>query len=278
MFDTKTVQRIEEFVAQHPRSVQEVAKHLDVSWRTADRYVDEIERNQGTIATRVFRGGTRGALKIAYWAAVERIKGSVFQERLEEEILRAHQKQDFSAFDIFQHIDAEHSSAHMDKAAWEEGVDLTSLARMLAGARKQVLIGSGNLSFINIKTTHFDMLRILGGLVERGVPVRILCRVDLVGKDNIEKVLALNMQKGKQMIEIRHREQPLRAFIVDYAQMRLIEIKEPTGRKGELDKKVYINYTITDKGWVEWLSKLFWKMFSNSIDARKRLEKMRALR
>ena len=48
------------------------------NWRTADRYVDEIEKSFGTLSTRVFRGGTRGALKIVFWSSVEKIRGTVF--------------------------------------------------------------------------------------------------------------------------------------------------------------------------------------------------------
>ena len=54
----------------------------------------------------------------------------------------------------------------------------------------------------------------------------------------------------------------------------LKEIKEPSGKIKELDKKIFLFYTIKDKEWAEWLSKIFWKMFNSSIDANKRLEEI----
>ena len=105
MLDSITIKKIEDFVCQKPRSVQELAVHLGKNWRTVDRYIEEIEKNFGTISTRVFRGGTRGALKIVYWSSMEKLSSSIFQEKLEEDILKARRKDDFSAFDIFQYVD-----------------------------------------------------------------------------------------------------------------------------------------------------------------------------
>jgi hypothetical protein len=84
-------------------------------------------------------------------------------------------------------------------------------------------------------------------------------------------MLSLNFKYGKENIEIRHSETPLRAIIVDNQLIRLKEIKEPTGRKNELDKKLFLFYTIKDKDWASWLSRIFWKIFSSSIDSKKRM-------
>lgn len=87
-------------------------------------------------------------------------------------------------------------------------------------------------------------------------------------------MLAINRKLGKEAIEIKHRKQPLRATIIDN---KLINIKEEhlaTGRKSELDIITFIFYTITDKKWIEWLTRIFWKMFNNSIGAEKRLEEL----
>ena len=59
---------------------------------------------------------------------------------------------------------------------------------------------------------------------------------------------------------------------------RIKEIREPTGKVKELDKKIFIFYTITDKRWTEWLTRLFWKMFSGSILAEKRMAELRKLK
>ena len=104
MLDNNTIKKIEIFVYAKPRSIQEIATYLGKNWRTAERYASQIEKDFGTISTRTFREGTRGALKIVYWASIEKASQSVFQEMLEEEIMHAKRKEDFSAFDIFQSL------------------------------------------------------------------------------------------------------------------------------------------------------------------------------
>src|SRR5512142_3221974 len=104
MLSNEIIKKIEDFVYAKPRSVQEIALHINKNWRTADHYVSEIEKNYGTISSRVFRGGTRGALKIAYWSSVEKVSYSVFQKILEEGIMQAKKKDQFYPFDIFQHV------------------------------------------------------------------------------------------------------------------------------------------------------------------------------
>lgn len=64
MLDARARKRISDFVYQKPRTVQEIAQFLRVNWRTADRYVEKIAWEEGTLATRTFREGTRGALKV----------------------------------------------------------------------------------------------------------------------------------------------------------------------------------------------------------------------
>jgi hypothetical protein len=45
------------------------------------------------------------------------------------------------------------------------------------------------------------------------------------------------------------------------------EVVDPTGADGvtELNKKIFIFYTIKSREWTEWVSRIFWKMFSSSI-------------
>ncbi len=277
MLDNSITKKIEDFVYAKPRSVQEIAKHINRNWRTADRYVDEIKKNFGTISTQVFREGTRGALKIVYWASVEKISHSVFQEKLEEEILRARKKEDFSAFDIFQHVKDNSKKAKLKYSKNEEEIAVENLADLYSGTEKQIISFSGNLSFINYKTKIKDIFKIMENLVKKGVSIKILCRVDIASKENVEKMLSLNFKHGKELIEIRHREHPLRATIFDNKFFHMKEIKEPTGKIHELDKKIFLSYIIRDREWVEWLSKIFWKMFNSSIDANKRLQELQKL-
>ena len=274
MLDNNLTKKIEDFVYAKPRSMQEIAKHINKNWRTADRYVEEIKKNFGTISTQVFREGTRGALKIAYWASVEKISHSVFQEKLEEEILRARKKEDFSAFDIFQHAKDSSKKAKLKHSRNEEEIAVENLADLYSSTEKNLLSFSGNLSFINYKSKDKDMFKIIENLVKKGINIKILCRVDIASKENVEKILSLNFKYGKESIEIRHKEHPLRATIFDSKFFHMKEIKEPTGKIHELDKKIFISYIIRDKEWVEWLSKIFWKMFNSSIDANKRIREL----
>jgi hypothetical protein len=278
MLDANIIKKIEDLVYARPRSVQEIAEHIEKNWRTADRYVQDIEKNYGTLSTKVFREGTRGALKIVFWASIEKVSHSIFQEKLEQEIIAARRKEDFSAFDIFQHISDKNKKASIEKASGEEATDLGQFADLLGKAEKQLLMFSGNLSFINLKNKKIDIFNILEGLVKKGISIRIICRVDIAGIENIEKILSLNFKYGKELIEIRHREHPIRAFIIDNKILRIKEIKEPTGKIHELDKKIFIFYTIKDKEWIAWLARIFWKLFSQSVDARKRIEELKKLR
>lgn len=279
MLNNEEIKKIEGFVYNKPRSIQEIAEHIKKNWRTADRYVSEIEKNFGTISTRIFREGTRGALKIVYWASVEKISNSVFQEQLEQSIMQGRKKEDFSAFDIFQHV------SDKDKIAWvKKGENESKAGRLvdfeniLKQVKKQILFFSGNLSFINFDDGEVNVFNVIEELVKKGISIKVLCRIDIAGLENVEKLLSLNFKYGKELIEIHHREQPLRVTVIDNKLVNLKEIKEPTGRKSELNKKTFIFYTIKDKEWVEWLFKLFWKMFSQSINSKKRLNEINKLK
>jgi hypothetical protein len=114
-------------------------------------------------------------------------------------------------------------------------------------------------------------------LIKKDIRVKILCRVDFDGIENINRVLSLNYKYGKELIEIRHRKHPLRGFLIDDKILRLKEIKEPTGKIKELNKRKFIFYTIKDKDWTEWLSKIFNKMFNTSVGSEKRLIELNKL-
>ncbi|MEK6888973.1 MAG: hypothetical protein AABW80_02585 [Nanoarchaeota archaeon] len=276
--DASIVKKIEEFVYQKPRSIQEIAQHINKNWRTADRYVLEIEKETGTLSTRVFRGGTRGALKIVYWASMEKISSSAFQEQLEAEIMRARWKEDFSAFDIFQYVNNKHKKATVESEQSEQKVAFHRIKDMLEKTEKQLLIFSGNLSFINYKNKNERILDIFDKLVKKGISIKVICRVDISGRKNVEGLLSLNHKYGKELVEIHNRHHPIRATIVDKKFFDIKEIKEPTGEISELDKKIFIFYNITEKDWIDWLTKIFWKLFSSSIDSKTRLQELEKIK
>jgi len=277
MLDNKTVQEIERFVSVEPRSINEISDYLKKNWRTVDRYLKEIEEEYKTISLKTFRGGTRGALKIAYFSSPERVSSTKLQEELENEIMKLKRKEDFSAFDIFQNISEKNKKTIVEDEISESSTNLKELIEILKTTKKELKLFSGNLSWINLKKGKIDLFQTLEDLIKKGVKLKVLCRVDLNGIENIKKVLSLNYKYGKELIEIRHREHPIRAFVIDNTSFRLKEIKEPTGKIKELDKKIFIFYTIKDKEWTEWLSKIFIKLFNTSIGAEKRLNELNKL-
>src|SRR3989338_200706 len=105
--------QIIEFVQQKPRTIQEIAELIKKNWRTADRYVEEIEKEDGSIATRTFRPGSRGALKLVYYQNTEKIASNEFQERITQKILTGRKKEDFSPLDIFQYVPQEKRHAFL---------------------------------------------------------------------------------------------------------------------------------------------------------------------
>jgi hypothetical protein len=178
-------------------------------------------------------------------------------------------KEDFSPFDIYQHIDARKKDAFMEELKEETVTVHQDLVSLLRSASRQVLLFSGNLSWANLLQGKTPILNIFEEIAARGVSVKVLSRVDLDSLENVKKFLALNSRLGKEMIEIRHREQPLRAIVIDSRLVRLKEIKQ-TGKR----KNTYIFYDLYDKEWIEWLQKVFWGMFSASVDAEKRIKEL----
>lgn len=278
MLTNEIIKKIQDFIYQKPCSIQEVAQHINKNWRTADRYVQEIEKEYGTLSTRVFREGTRGALKIIYWASMEKASSSIFQEKLEKEIKLFKKKENFSAFDIYQHVEDKNKEASIQQSEQEAKTDLDELKEMIEKTEKQLFSFSGNLSWINLKNKKINIFQEIEKLVKKKIKIKMICRVDLVSMPTIEKILSLNFKYGKELIEIHHYEHPLRALVIDNKLIRLKEIKNPTGKTKELSKKTFLFYTIKSKNWVEWLTRIFWNMFSNSIDSKKRLEELKKLR
>jgi hypothetical protein len=271
MLEGKIISEIENYVYSGPKTIQEISKKIGKSWITADRYVARIENEIGTISTRTFRGGTRGALKIAFWASAEKAGKSVFQEKLEKEIFFYKKKEDFSPFDIFQHVPDGRKDVSLEKSAKELLLDAGETCEFVRTAKRQILIFSGNLSIINLKDKENELFSELVKSAKRGVKIKVICRIDLQGIKNVKKALSLNYASGVEAIEIRHREQPLRAIICDDSAFRIKEMKEPTGKLNEFSEKISIFYAIKDKPWTNWISHLFWKMFSESFDAEKRM-------
>src|SRR3989339_140446 len=279
VFDAIISKKITDFVKGKPKTIQEISQHIKKNWRTAERYVEKIEKESGTLSTRIFREGTRGALKVVYWNTIEDMHSLSFQEEIYDTIMDAEVKESFSPFDIYQHVDEKNKKVFLqDISKLNPEVDITEhedLVGLLRKATKQVYAFSGNLSWINAKQGKTKILDVVRELVKRGVSIKVVARVSMVGADNAKKLLAINKETGRDLIEIIHRRQPLRALMIDNKVIRLREIKSPEYyAPGELKKKVEIFYEIFDKEWIEWIQKIFWKMFSTGMPAEKRIKEI----
>jgi hypothetical protein len=264
--------RILDFVRQKPRTIQEVSHLLDRNWRTAERYVDTIGAESGLLATRTFREGTRGALKIVYWNALDRAKGSAYQERLLARISAAKNKEDFSPLDIYQVCDPQKREAHVQHEEFSHKKEVR-FDTLLSQAKEQVLFFSGNLSWMELGP---DMNSVLEELGRKKVRIKVLTRVDMTSLENTERMLSLNERLGWDAVEIRHCEQPLRAVVVDDGLASIKEVLSPAHVR-ELKTKMFIFYLLRDPEWVNWLQKVFWHLWSQSIDAKERIEALRTL-
>ena len=279
MLTKENIQKINEFVYPKPRSINEIAKHINVNWRTANRYIEKISKELGTISTRVFRGGTRGALKIVFWNNVEKLHASETQERLFKHIELGKTKEDFSPSEIFQFVDQKKKKLEMiNRNQYYSASHFKKFMSELREAKRQILFFSGNLTFTNLSDQNKRILNVLEELAEKKISLKFLTRVELAGIENIQNVISINKKIGYDVIEIRHSSQPLRANIIDSKFAVLRESLDPKDySKDELKEKMYILYYIYDEGWIEWLQKTFWHLFRVSIDAKKRMEELKLL-
>ena len=277
---TKEIEKkINEFVYPKPRSINEIAKYINVNWRTANRYVEKIEKEYGTISTRVFRGGTRGSLKIAFWNNVEKFHISDIQERLFKQILYGRYHKDFSPSEIFHFIDKDKKEMKMvNKKEYNSASHFKEFVDELRQAKRQILFLSGNLTFTNLSDQKKRVFHVLEDLAKEKISMKFLTRVELAGIDNIQNILAINDKAGRNAVEVRHSFHPIRGNIIDGKVAVLRESLDPKDySKDELKEKMYILYYIYDEQWIEWLQKVFWHLFRSSIDARKRMEELKLL-
>jgi hypothetical protein len=272
MLDSKIMKKINNLVYTKPRSIQEVAQHIGKNWRTADSYIKKIIEETGTLSVRTFREGTRGALKIVYWSNIEKIHSLEFQEKLFKKIELGKQKSDFSPFDIYQYVPENKRNAFLEEQEEEAITIRQDLKSALQSTKNQLLIFSGNLSWSNVKQEDEELINVFEELAKNNISIKILVAIDIDSMENVEKMLAINERTGKEMVEIRHTQQPLRAFLIDNKTARFKEFKST--KRG---KKTYIFYDIFDEEWVAWLQKVFWNIFRTSISAQKRLDDIKSI-
>ena len=279
MLNKGLIEKINELVFARPRSIDEIAKLINVNWRTANRYIEKISTEEGTISYRVFREGTPGALKLVFWNNAEKLHASEIQERLFKHIESGKVREDFSPSEIFQFVDANKKKFKLlSNRQYYSDSNSKDYIESLKNAERQVLSFSGNLSFINYTYKNKPLLNTLEELCSKKISFKFLTRVELAGIKNIENVLAINKRIGYDAVEVRHCYQPLRASIIDDKRAVLKEILDSKNYpKGELKEKTYILYYIYDEDWIEWLQKVFWHLFRSSVNAEKRIEELKLI-
>ncbi len=265
-------EQICDLVRQKPRTVQEIAQCIHKNWRTADRYVAQIAQETGLLSCRTFREGSRGALKVVYWNALDHGKGTAYQERLLQRIILGHKKEDFSPFDIYQFVDPRKRAAFLETTEFSRQKEI-KYDELIAHAKHQILFFSGNLSWVELGP---NMHVVLDSLAKKGVSINVITRIDITSQQNTEEMLLLNQRAGKDIVKIRHCEQPLRAIIIDDACVCIKEVLSPQYIR-ELTTKKYIFYLIKDPIWVNWLQKVFWHLWAQSIDAQERITALHSI-
>lgn len=113
--------------------------------------------------------------------------------------------------------------------------------------------------------------------LEAGVYVKVLCRVNISSLANIEKMSHL-LVKYPNQVEVRHRYQPLRGFIIDddFARFKTWENKDDY-KLGELHKSTRVYYEVYSPEWIAWLQNVFWSMWRSSISYEKRIKEVQRI-
>ncbi len=270
------VQTIVELVKKQPQTVQDIAKTIDRSWVTAEKYLHEIKDKTGLINLKTFREGTQAALKIVYYTATDFSALDDVKQNLAHQIMAAKFKHDFDFMDVFQFV---HSSKKRATKYEISGRTQAPLAENTGiRATKSVFYFSGNLSFLSQKYgKEKPPIEIMEDQLNDGVLIKILCRVNISSLANIEKISHL-LVKYPNQIEIHHRYQPLRGLIIDdeFARFKTWENKADY-ELGELHKSTRVYYEITDNEWISWLQTLFWKMWRSSIPYDQRLKEIQKI-
>lgn len=277
MLTTELTKKIKDHVYQKPRTVQEISFFLNKNWRTANAYIERIAEETGEIGIRVLREGTRGAVKIIYWNNLDRPYFSSAQERLFKQIELGKTKLDFSPFDIYQHVPPDKRHSFIQEQEENPCSVKQDLAGVLKGSQKQILIFAGDFTWANLLHGARPFLKIFEELARKDIPIRVLAKVDITSMENIRKMQVINHLIGKDRIEIRHCEQPLRGIIIDDRIVKLKEIKNIEDYTKKLKKKKYIFYEIYDQKWIEWLQKVFFNLFRISISAEERIKNLKTI-
>ena len=114
-------------------------------------------------------------------------------------------------------------------------------------------------------------------LAENNISIKILSRLTIDSINSAKKLYAINEAVGKNVIEVRHREHPLRGFVIDDNLARFREVRDPMDPKEGISDKILLFYEIYDKEWIEWFQKVFWYFFRIAVPAKKRMKDLETI-
>ncbi|MBW3019912.1 hypothetical protein KY334_01330 [Candidatus Woesearchaeota archaeon] len=259
-------------VKKEPCLIQDIAKEINKSWVTAERYIEKIEKEKGLIKIKTFRAGTQGAIKLAYWNYSSSIGHDEFKDWMLNVIKSNSDKKFFDPLEIYQRANKKGSKVITDFYDEKLITSKQNLTSFLKQTKEELILFSGNLSFINMTENGIKMIHVLEDLLKRKVELKILCRVDFASIYNINKMEKL-IKKYPNQIEIRHCFQPIRGFIRDNEVLRLKDEKlRETYKFKEMKQNMIILYNIEDKEWVEWFRDVFWYLYRKSLDYDERMK------
>jgi len=271
----KESKQIIDFVKKEPRTIQEISLNIGRSWVTTEAYVHQVSQTTGLISVKGFRKGSRSSIKLVYYNSSESMQGDSLKSELYDMIKAGRNKNDFDFMEVFQFVDVK-KKKHLILTD-TEGNQGGNLAVLFRQAKESVLCFSGNLSFLNLRYGKVKIIDLVEDAVRRGVTVRIICRVNLASMNNIRKLEPI-LRKYQNSIEIRHRYQPLRGFIIDNQVARFANEEQlKLYKQGELEKDTLIFYEIYDPEWIAWLQKAFWQLWRPSIDYDLRFREIKRL-
>ncbi len=263
---TKTIsEKIISFIKKQPCLIQDVANYLDLSWVTAERYIQKIEKESGIIKTKTFRKGTQGAIKLVYYNYSESTQADEVQKKLFNVIISQSNKKYFDPMEIFQYVDEDKSKAFYETYKDPSISSKQKLIPLLRSAKEELFVFSGNMSFMNMVENKIKIMDIIEEVLKKGVHIKILTRIDFASLDNLSKLNPL-LKKYKHL-EIKHTFQPLRGFIIDSNLVRLKDEKEKGNfKKNELNQNVRVFYEFYEQEWIDWLKNVFWYLYRNSLN------------
>lgn len=267
MLSKSDSEKILQFVKREPCLIQDLSRHLDKSWVTTESYVEKVAKDTGLVRMKTFRSGTKGAIKVVYWNYTESMQSDEIRSKLFERIKSSYAKEDFDPLEAYQHVP--HGKGRVLVEIFDSATFASkkSLIDFFDRVEKELLVFSGNLSFLRypeIKQSFFNLLK-------RGVQVKLLCRIDIGTLENLKNIEDL-LNRFPQQFEVRHSRQPIRGFVVDGKTVRLKEERTPADfKEKEISKNIRVLYEVYDSDWVSWFQNVFWYLYRTSANYTERL-------